>query len=112
MRLVFRDDGSLQEFYFVTPSDPPSAAPAVTFDVEYPDYYVAGVSRAAVAGRVSYIGGQVCLDGAPYTPPTIRTPVSYTDALAAIQAATTVPQLKGILYRVCDEFLGMGAVEL
>jgi len=111
MRLIFRPDGSIREFYSVTPSTPAPAGVTV-IDVEYPDYYVAGVARAVTAGRVSYAGGKVCLDGAPYTPPTIRTPVSYTTALSSIESATTIAQLKGVLYRVCDEFLGLGALEL
>ena len=112
MRLVFRSDGTLAEYYAVTPESPAPAAPMVSFDVEYPDYFTAGVSRAVAAGRVSYAGGKVCLDGAPYTPPTIRTPVTYTQALAGIAAAGTVAQLREILYRICDEFLGAGALEL
>lgn len=111
MRLTFRADGTLAEYHAVTP-DAPALAGMTTIDVEYPDYFTAGVSRAVAAGRVSYTGGKVCLDGQPYTPPTIRTPVSYTQALAGIGAASTVAQLREILYRICDEFLGAGALEL
>lgn len=112
MRLVFDATGALREFYSRTPEAPGPAAPMVTVNVEYPDYFVAGVARAVAANRVSYAGGKVCLDGTPYTPPTIRTPVSHATALAAVQNATSISQLREILYRVCDEFLGLGAMEL
>jgi hypothetical protein len=112
MRLVFDATGALREFHTTTPSTAGPGSPMVTIDVDLPDYFVAGVKRATERNRVTYSGGKVCLDGTPYTPPTIRTPVSYSTALAAIGAATTVAQLKEILYRVCDEFLGLGALEL
>lgn len=112
MRLTFRPDGTLAEYYAVTPETPAPAVPMISFDVEYPDYFTAGVSRAVAAGRVTCAGGRVCLDGTPYTPPVIRNPVSYTQALAGIAAASTVAQLREILYRICDEFLGAGALEL
>ena len=112
MRLVFDASGALTQFYAVTPSVAAPSAPLVTIDVEYPTYFVAGVQRAVNANRVTYSAGHVCLDGSPYTPPAVRTPVSYSVALSAIAGATTIAQLKDILSRVCDEFLGLGALEL
>jgi hypothetical protein len=112
MRLTFDETGRCRGFYGVTPKVPGPDAPWVTIDVEYPDYFVAGVERAFLANRISMVAGKVCLDGKPYTPPVPRTPVSYTRALAAVQNATSVSQLREILYRVCDEFLSIGALEL
>lgn len=112
MRLVFDASGRLREFHEITPFAPGPAAPYVTIDVEYPVYYVRGAHRAADAGRITYAGGKVCLDGAPYTPPTVRAEVTYGQALAGIAAASTVAQLREILYRVADQFLEVGALEL
>ncbi len=112
MRLVFDATGTLREFDEVTPAIAGPGAPFVTIDVDYPLYFVKGVRRAAEANRITYSAGQVRLDGAPYTPPTIRSTVTYGQALAAIAAASTVAQLKEVLYRVCDGFLGTGALEL
>lgn len=110
MRLVF-DGEALREFHAVTPQTPGPAG-CVTFDLDYPAYFVAGVGRAAQSGRLSYVGGQVCLDGTPYTPPTLRSEPTYGQALAYIAGATTIAQLKKILYHVCDQFLEVGALDL
>lgn len=112
MRLVFDATGTLREFHEITPFAPGPAAPFVTIDVDYPAYYVKGAHRAAQAGRITYAGGHVLLDGAPYTPPKMRSEVTYGQALAGIAAASTVAQLRAILYRVCDQFLEVGALEL
>lgn len=112
MRLVFDATGKLREFHEVTPATPGPAAPFVTIDVDAPLYFVRGAHRAALAGRVTYSGGAVCLDGSPYTMPAARAEVSYGQALAGIAAASTVAQLREILYRVADQLLEVGALEL
>lgn len=112
MRLVFDSTGRLSSFSKATPAAPGPGAPFVTIDVEYPAYFVAGVGRAAAAGRVTYQGGQVCLDGTPYTPPVTRAEVTYGAALSAINSATTVAQLRNILLRVADQLLELGALDL
>ena len=112
MRLVFDATGYVVMFSPSTPAEAPPGAPYATVDVDYPAYFVAGVRRAVEQHRVSYIAGHVCLDGTPYTPPTIRAGVTYSQALAVVAAATTVAQLREILYHVCDEFLHTGALEL
>jgi hypothetical protein len=111
MRLTFRSDGTLAEYYAVTPETPAPAAPMVSLTWNTPILHGRGLARGCRRTGL-YAGGKVCLDGAPYTPPTIRTPVTYTQALAGIAAASTVAQLREILYRICDEFLGAGALEL
>ena len=112
MRLVFDATGTLREFHEVTPAGAGPASPWVTIDVEYPAYFVKGAHRAADAGRITYAAGKVCLDGVAYTPPVTRSEVSYSQALAGIAAASTVAQLRNILYRVADQFLEVGALEL
>lgn len=112
MRLVFDATGRLREFHEATPATPGPSAPWVTIDVEAPLYFVRGAHRAVLAGRVAYSAGHVLLDGEPYTMPTARAEVSYGQALAGIAAASTVAQLRAILYRICDQFLEVGALEL
>lgn len=112
MRMIFHPDGSPAMFYLTTPKDPAPDS-YVTIDVEAPDYFAHGALRAWNAGRVTYQGGKVCLDGAPYTLPTFRwATVTYGQALGAIASASTAADLRDILLRVADLFLKGGEIEL
>lgn len=115
MRLVFDASGRFTSRYSTVgaTTDPAPPAPYVTRDFPaWPEYFCRGVWRAAVRGRVTLVGGTIYLDGAPAALPTLRTEATYGQAIAAIGKATSVAQLRQILYRVCDEFLGMGALDL
>lgn len=112
MRLVFDDKGKLISFHRSSPIDPKPPAPCVTIEASVPEYFAAGVCRAAGRGRISYEGGKVCLDGTPYDMPPLRTEVTYGQALAAIGATNLSASMKQILYRICDQLLELGALEL
>jgi hypothetical protein len=112
MRLVFDPKGKLVSFYRGDPIDPKPPAPHVTIEADVPAYFSAGVCRAAGRGRISYENGKVCLDGKPYDAPPMRPEITYTQAVNFIGASTLSANLKQILYRICDQLLELGALEL
>lgn len=104
MRLIFRDDGSLAEVHRSVPDA--LALPINGIDIA-PS---AAIEAAARAGRLTMHDGNLYLDGAPWVPDTDS--VTLAEALAAIDAANSVANLKAILRRLAKLLAQAGVIDL
>ena len=88
-----------------------SNAPAGAIVQALPAHLESAIYRAGEKGRVTYDGG-VRLDGALWTPPASEPDITYTQAIAAINASTLPAGLKAWMRLVTELLLDHGKVEL
>lgn len=73
---------------------------------------VEALYRACEKRRLTYVGGQLLLDGQPYTPPADRPTLSNAQITARIDGSSLPEGMKEFLRLVADLLLEHGKVDL